>query len=148
MKTMLTAALLALIILLSAGMTFPGLSSTEQAPVPSNPTAPDDFKPVSVRAFFHLEDVDSANVVITAAENSCEEGPIEIPVTQEDRRWVLDMLENGIITHKANDMCVTGGTTSYLFHTPDGEYLGCIELFEGLAVSVDGMYAWTLADDF
>ena len=106
--------------------------------------APYGFRTVSVREFYGLEQVDAAAAVITATENDCEAGPKEIPVTEEDRKWVLAMLERGIITRKVNSQNVTGGTTSYLFHTGDGEYLGSIELYRGMAVTDDGMYQMSL----
>ena len=106
--------------------------------------APYGFRTVSVREFFGLEKADAATVVITAVENDCEEGLKEAPVTEKDREWALAMLERGIITRKANGQSVTGGTESYLFHTADGEYLGCIELYKGLAVKNDGMYQMSL----
>ena len=106
--------------------------------------APYGFRTVSVREFFGLEKADAATVVITAVENDCEEGPKEVPVTEKDREWALAMLERGIITRKVNDLSVTGGTASYLFHSAEGEYLGSIELYEGLAVKHDGMYQMSL----
>ena len=106
--------------------------------------APYGFRTVSVREFFGLEKADAATVVITAVENDCEEGPKEVPVTEKDREWALAMLERGIITRKVNDLSVTGGTASYLFHSAEGEYLGSIELYEGLAVKNDGMYQMSL----
>ena len=106
--------------------------------------APYGFRTVSVREFLGLEKVDAATVVMTAKENDCEAGPKEIPVTEKDREWALEMLERGIITRKVNDLSVTGNTTSYLFHTADGEYLGSIELYRGLAVASDGMYQMSL----
>lgn len=106
--------------------------------------APYGFRSVSVREFCGLEKTDAVTAVVTATENDCEAGPKEIPVTEEDRTWALAMLERGIITRKVNDHSVTGNTTSYLFHTADGDYLGSIELYRGLAVANDGMYQMSL----
>jgi hypothetical protein len=106
--------------------------------------APYGFRTVSVREFFGLEKANAATVVITAMENDCEEGPKEVPVTEQDREWVLAILERGIITRKVNDLSVTGGTASYLFHSEEGEYLGSIELYKRLAVKNDGMYQMSL----
>ena len=106
--------------------------------------APYGFRTVSVREFFGLEKADAATVVITAVENDCEEGPTEVHVTEKDRKGVLGMLERGIISRKVNDLSVTGGTVSYLFHNAVGEYLGSIELYKGLAVKNDGMYQISL----
>ena len=110
--------------------------------------SPHGFRTVSVREFFGLEKVDPATAVITAVENDCEEGPLERTLTEEDREWVLALLERGIITRKQNSMSVTGGTMSYVFRSGDGEYLGSIEVYsergETLAVANDGMYQMTL----
>ena len=106
--------------------------------------APYGFRTVSVREFLGLEKVDAATAVITIVENDSEAGPKEPEVTEKDREWALAMLERGIITRKVNNRRVAYNTKSYLFHTPDGEYLGRIELSRGMAVTDDGMYQMSL----
>ena len=100
--------------------------------------------PCSVRDFYGLQDVDTETAVITSAEIDCEEGPVWTEITEEDRAWILDLLDCGVITGKENDMSVTGGTTVYSFSDAEGKYLGSIELYRGLAVGNDGMYGLSL----
>ena len=49
---------------------------------------------------------------------------------------------NGVITGKANDTSVTGGTWVYSFETPAGEHLLSVEMYRGLIVAADGMYSF------
>ena len=107
---------------------------------------PHGFEPVSVRQFFGLENVDGQTAVITAAMQDCEEGPIEVKLTEKDREKVRAILERGIIIGKQNAWVLTGGTMCYYFHDAQGGYLGCIETYkeDGLAVSNDGMYRMSL----
>ncbi|MCR5565753.1 MAG: hypothetical protein K6F61_02790 [Clostridiales bacterium] len=107
---------------------------------------PHGFEPVSARQFFGLENVDAETAVITAAMQDCEEGPIEVKLTEEDREKVRAILERGVIIGKQNAWILTGGTMCYYFQDAQGEYLGCIETYreDGLAVSNDGMYRMSL----
>lgn len=107
---------------------------------------PRGFKPVGVRQFFSLENVNAETSVITAAMQDCEEGPIEVKLTEGDREKVRAILERGIIIGKQNAWVVTGGTMCYYFHDAQGRYLGCIETYreDGLAVNNDGMYRMSL----
>ena len=57
------------------------------------------------------------------------------------------MAMDGIVTAKENDTMVTGGTAVYLFESPEGEYLLAVELYEGLLVGRDGMYAYEISPD-
>ena len=43
---------------------------------------------------------------------------------------------------KADDTSVTGGTWIYSFETPGGKHLLSIEMYRGLIVGSDGMYAY------
>jgi hypothetical protein len=103
---------------------------------------PHGFEPVSVREFFSLENADAETAVITGYLTDCEEGLIEAKLTEEDRKKALALLERGVVIGKENPWMVTGGTMRYVFHDPEGNYLGCIETYEydSLAVKNDGMY--------
>ena len=125
--------LIALLLVLTTAC-FMGLSYADNQ-------AEDVFEPISVREFFKLQDVDAETAVINAMMTDCEEGLIEEEMTEEDREEVIELLEHGIITGKENEMSVTGGTTVYVFRDAEGNYLGSIELYRGLAVGNDGMYS-------
>ena len=107
---------------------------------------PHGFQAVSVREFFGLENVDADTAVITAALQDCEAGPVDVELTEEDRKNVLALLERGLVTGKANPWMVTGGTVCYYFMDTQGECLGAIETYDGLAVGKDGMYTIALPD--
>ena len=107
---------------------------------------PHGFEVVSAREFFGLEKVDAETAVITGALQDCEAGPIDVELTEEDRNYALAILERGLITGKANPWMVTGGTVCYFFMDEQGECLGAIETYNGLAVGRDGMYTLSLPD--
>ena len=108
--------------------------------------APEDGKqvsgddPVPVWQFCHgLRDgLDTA--VITLYTTDCETGLIPAELSAEDEAWIRNIAINGMITGKANDTSVTGGTWVYSFEAPAGEHLLSIEMYRGLIVTADGMY--------
>ena len=81
--------------------------------------------------------------VIRGYENDCEAGPGEIDLTPEEIEEIRSIALSGVITGKANDLSVTGGTWSYSFETPEGVHLLSIELYKGWIVSADGMYSYS-----
>ena len=78
--------------------------------------------------------------VITAAQTSCEEGPLPVEITPEEAEQIRSLAMSGMVTDKANEISVTGGTWVYTFTTPGGKHLLSVEMFEGLIVGSDGMY--------
>lgn len=104
------------------------------------------FTPVSVREFFGLENVNAETAVITVKMSDCEEGFIDVRLTEEDRRKALALLERGVVIGKHDPWMVTGGTINYFFHDENGKFIGCIETYEedSLAVGPDGMYTLSL----
>ena len=78
--------------------------------------------------------------LITAAQTSCEEGPLPVEITPEEAEQIRSLAMNGMVTDKANEISVTGGTWIYTFTTPGGKHLLSVEMFEGLIVGSDGMY--------
>ena len=106
--------------------------------------APHGFEMISVRDFFHLQDADAEKAVISAALMDCEEGPIEVKMSEADRKEILELLDRGVITGLDNPWVVSGGTTVFSFRDAEGNYLGSIELYEGLAVGKEGMYRMSL----
>ncbi len=107
---------------------------------------PHGFRVVSVREFFGLENVDGAKAEIRAAMTDCEEGFIDVELTEEARERALALLERGVVIGKHDPWMVTGGTMDYFFYDEDGECVGCIETYEedSLAVGPDGMYTLSL----
>ena len=61
-------------------------------------------------------------------------------MTEEEIADVRNLAINGVITGKANDTSVTGGTWSYVFENEEGKVILAIEMYKGWIVSVDGMY--------
>lgn len=82
--------------------------------------------------------------VITGYTTDCEEGPSEYAMTQQEIDDIRDLAINGVITGKANDLSVTGGTWVYSFTDPEGKHLLSIEMYQGLIVDpASGMYRFT-----
>lgn len=81
--------------------------------------------------------------VIKGYTNDCEAGPAEYEMTPEEMEEIRNIAINGVITGKANDMSVTGGTWSYTFETPEGQSLLSIEMYKGWIVdAATGMYEY------
>ena len=98
---------------------------------------------VPVWKFCHGVNEGLESAVIRGYQSDCEEGPIEYEITPEEIDEIRDIAINGVITGKANDMSVTGGTWIYSFETPEGTHLLSIEMYKGLIVAVDGMYSFS-----
>lgn len=81
--------------------------------------------------------------VIRGWMTDCEEGPIPVEISAEEAESIRRLAIGGVVTRKANDLCVTAGTWLYTFSTPEGQYLLSVELYEGLLVSNDGMYTFS-----
>ena len=78
--------------------------------------------------------------MITLYTTDCETGLIPAELSPEDEAWIRNIAVNGVVTGKASDTAVTGGTWVYSFETPAGEHLLSIEMYRGLIVSSRGMY--------
>ena len=124
MKRNLLTAVLALVL-------------SEAVPSGSDP----DFEPVPVWKFCHGIREGLETAIIKGYQSDCEEGPIEIKITPEEIEEIRDIAINGVITGKANDMSLTGGTWFYSFETPEGEHLLTVEMYNGWIVDgATGMY--------
>lgn len=114
------------------------------ADYPYGPEEDDDaeFKGVPVWKFCHgfRDGLDTA--IITAYSTDCEEGLLPVEITPEETEEIRCLAMNGRIKDKANDDSITGGTWVYSFETPGGKHLLSIELYKGLIVASDGMYAF------
>lgn len=96
---------------------------------------------VPVWKFCHGRREGLETAVIKGYQSDCEAGPYEIEMTAEEIEDIRDLAINGVITGKANDLSVTGGTWFYSFETAEGEHLLTVELYKGWIVdSATGMY--------
>ncbi len=102
--------------------------------------------PMSVADFCGLPADLPDDVTVEAWFMDCESGPEPLFPSAEDRAFLLALVRGGVVTGKASDLFVTGGTTACVFFGPDGERLGTVELYEGLLVGPDGMYAFALPE--
>ena len=83
--------------------------------------------------------------VIRGFTTDCEEGPSEYALTPEEAEEIRSIAINGVITGKASDLSVTGGTWLYSFESPEGRHLLTIEMYKGWIVdAATGMYAWAV----
>lgn len=100
----------------------------------------DSTQPVPVWKFCHgfRDGLDTA--VITASRSDCEAGPEPAEITEEEAEQIRRLAMNGVVTEKASDEMVTGGTWIYNFETPGGKHLLTVEMYKGQIVGSDGMY--------
>lgn len=100
----------------------------------------DESQPVPVWKFCHgfRDGLDTA--VITAYTVDCESGPEPTEIAPEEAEQIRSLAMNGVVTEKASDEMVTGGTWIYSFETPGGKHLLSIEMYKGWIVGSDGMY--------
>ena len=80
---------------------------------------------------------------ITAYTTDCEVGLIPVEITPEETEEIRSLAVSGVVTGKASDLSVTGGTWVYSFEDADGKHLLSIELYRGLIAAADGMYEFT-----
>ena len=106
------------------------------------PEEADDAEAMPVWQFCHGLRDGLETAVIKGYTNDCEEGPSEYEMTSEESEIVRSIAISGIITGKASDLSVTGGTWTYTFESPEGKHLLSIEMYKGWIVSSDGMYAY------
>ena len=125
------------IILLLSLLLMPAVTRGTPA---AKPVPADTGMAIPVWEFCHGRREGLETAVITCNQISCEEGPIPQEITPEEAEKIRSLAINGIVTGKANDTMVTGGTWVYTFKTPEGEYLLSVELYKGLLVGSDGMY--------
>ena len=116
------------------------LVSVTHASYPEGPEPDSDGSPVPVWKFCHgLRDgLDTA--VITAYITDCETGPAPAELSPEETEWIRSVAMNGLVTEKASDASVTGGTWIYSFETPGGKHLLSVEMYRGMIAGSDGMY--------
>jgi len=134
---LLTALILGLMLIISPACLRPARETLpREEPTPAAEAVP-------VWKFFHAasaEGLDTA--VVTCYTTDCETGLVPEEITEEEAAAMRRLAVNGVVTEKANDMAVTGGTWVYSFDTPDGRHLMSIEMYQGLMVGRDGMYSY------
>ena len=120
------------------------VAAEEPAVAEASVSAEESSDGIPVWKFCHGVREGLETAVIKGYSNSCEEGPIEIEMTPEEIEDIRDIAINGVITGKANDMSLTGGTWGYVFESPDGQYLLSIEMYKGWIVdAATGMYNYS-----
>ena len=99
---------------------------------------------VPVWKFCHGKREGLETAVVKGYKSDCEAGPSEIELTSDEIENLRSIAINAVITGKANDMSVTGGTWFYSFETPEGEHLLTIELYKGWIIdAATGMYNYS-----
>jgi hypothetical protein len=116
------------------------LISVTHASYPNGPDDAEEQPPVWKFCHGLRDGLDTA--VITAYFTDCETGPEPAEISPEEAEWVRCIAMNSRIMEKADDTSVTGGTWIYSFETPGGKHLLSIEMYRGLIVGSDGMYAY------
>ena len=116
------------------------LISVTHASYPNGPDDAEEQPPVWKFCHGLRDGLDTA--VITAYFTDCETGAEPAEVSPEEAEWVRCIAMNSRVMEKADDTSVTGGTWIYSFETPGGKHLLSIEMYRGLIVGSDGMYAY------
>ncbi|MBQ6290531.1 MAG: hypothetical protein IJK71_14960 [Clostridia bacterium] len=116
------------------------LVSVTHASYPNGPDNDEEQPPVWKFCHGLRDGLDTA--VITAYFTDCETGAEPAEVSPEEAEWVRCIAMNSRVMEKADDTSVTGGTWIYSFETPGGKHLLSIEMYRGLIVGSDGMYAY------
>ncbi len=98
---------------------------------------PAGFAPVPLYEFLGLDPELIRSAAVKASYMDCEAGPREI---EDPSKGVILAVLDGKVTGKANSTMVTGGTYVFGFYGEDGNYLGSLEIYQGLLVTDDGMY--------
>jgi hypothetical protein len=99
---------------------------------------PAGFIPVDLVDFCKLGNLSGA--AVRASYNDCESGPSEIPLSREQQAQILDAVCGSVVTGKVSAADTTGGYRTYAFFRGD-QYLGGINIYEGLLYCSDGMYS-------
>ena len=117
----------------------------------SYPNGPEEYWPgeeadeaMPVWQFFHGDPDLLDTAVIYGYTLDCEAGPIPYELPESEAEEIRTMALRGVVLEKKSDEMVTGGTWLYTFKTPEEEYIMTVEIYRGLLVGPDGMYAWEL----
>ena len=101
---------------------------------------PKGFEPIPLAEFTGL-DIDAViSAEIRGTYIDCEEGPIPLEMTADEKADLLSLIRSGKVTGKADCLESTGDIYAYDFHDPDGKALGTLMFENGLLVTNDGRY--------
>ena len=101
---------------------------------------PKGFTPVPLADFIEINPYALTNAKVEKINNDCEEGPIPVEMTDEDIADLISLIQNGTVTGKADCIFSTGGWYSYYISDANGNWLGHIDLEDGLLLRNDGHY--------
>ena len=105
--------------------------------------SPRGFTPVPLAEFLEL-DVDAImNAEIRGYLSDCEAGPIPLELTAEDKAGLISLIENGIVTGKADCIVSTGGFNVYDFFDTAGNWIGSVAIEDELLIRGEGHYYFT-----
>ena len=134
---LMVAVLAALLLIGLAGVC---ACAAEICPLETDPSKID----LTVWKFFHGDPDLLETAVIMGSTLDCEAVPIPTEVPEEEQQELRTLAMYGVVTGRQSDERVTGGTWLYSFETPDGKHIMTVELYRGLLVGPDGMYAYTV----
>ena len=72
--------------------------------------------------------------------SDCEEGPLPLEVSADDKAKLLSLIQHGVVTGKADCSVSTGGFDVYNFVDPAGNFIGSLAFEDGLLARGDGHY--------
>lgn len=107
----------------------------------SDGMGPAGFQPVKLYEFCSFDAAALADADVKAAYMDCEAGPNELELDAEDVEAARRLALEATVTGKANGTMTTGGTVVYSYYDRAGNWLCSVELYQGLLVMNDGMYA-------
>lgn len=105
---------------------------------------PEGFKPVPLKDFTGLDAAAVTKAEIQAFEIDCEEGPIPLELSAEEENEIKKLVQDAVVTGKADCIESSGGMTAYDFYDSKGARIGFIELEDGLLLTNDGRYYFKL----
>ena len=101
---------------------------------------PKGFTPVPLAEFMKLDVNVVMNAEIKGYLSDCEEGPLPLEVSAEDKAKLLSLIQHGVVTGKADCSVSTGGFDVYNFVDPAGNFIGSLAFEDGLLARGDGHY--------
>lgn len=101
---------------------------------------PQGFTPVPLAEFLQLDLYAVSNADIKGFLSDCEAGPVPLEMTAEDKANLIALINNGVVTGKADCIVSTGGFNDYDFFDAAGNWIGSVAIEDGLLVKGDGHY--------
>lgn len=104
------------------------------------PMGPQGFVPVPFSEFTGLTEEIVKDAEIHGYLSDCEEGPIPMELTDDDKAELIGLIRDGVVTGKADCVESTGGFYVYNFLHPDGGWIAGLMFEDGLLKAPDGRY--------